>query len=59
MGLAMGVVVTDENEAKLPIPKKYGIDEFPLFYKIVLSMNITNWIIGLSTIKWGFLAILR
>lgn len=30
MGLAMGVVVTDENEAKLPIPKKYGIDEFPV-----------------------------
>ena len=24
------VVVTDENEAKLPIPKKYGIDEFPV-----------------------------
>ncbi len=30
MGVAMGVVVTDKNEAKLPIPKKYGIDEFPI-----------------------------
>ena len=30
MGLAMGVVVTDENEAKLPIPKNYGVDEFPV-----------------------------
>ncbi len=30
MGLAMGVVVTDDNEAKLPIPKSYGVDEFPI-----------------------------
>src|SRR5699024_11368845 len=30
MGLAMDVVVTDENEAKLPIPKNYGVDEFPV-----------------------------
>lgn len=30
MGLAMGVVVTDDNEAKLPIPKTYGVDEFPV-----------------------------
>lgn len=30
MGLAMGVVVTDDNEARLPIPKNYGVDEFPI-----------------------------
>ena len=30
MGLAMGVVVTDANEAQLPIPKTYGKDEFPI-----------------------------
>ncbi|GGV17366.1 multicopper oxidase family protein [Lactobacillus acetotolerans] len=30
LGLAMGVVVTDDNEAKLPIPKTYGVDEFPI-----------------------------
>ena len=30
MGLAMGVVVTDDQEAKLPIPKNYGVDEFPV-----------------------------
>ncbi|MDO4912595.1 MAG: multicopper oxidase domain-containing protein [Lactobacillus sp.] len=30
MGLAMGVVVTDDNEARLPIPKAYGKDEFPI-----------------------------
>ncbi|BDR61049.1 multicopper oxidase family protein [Lactobacillus xylocopicola] len=30
MGLAMGVVITDDNEAKLPIPKTYGKDEFPI-----------------------------
>ncbi len=30
MGLAMGVVITDDNEAKLPIPKQYGVDEFPV-----------------------------
>lgn len=30
LGLAMGVVVTDDNEAKLPIPKSYGVDEFPI-----------------------------
>lgn len=29
-GLAMGVVVTDDNEARLPIPKNYGVDEFPI-----------------------------
>ncbi|MBA1393765.1 copper oxidase, partial [Lactobacillus sp. XV13L] len=28
--LAMGVVITDDNEAKLPIPKTYGKDEFPI-----------------------------
>lgn len=30
MGLAMGVVVTDDNESRLPIPKNYGVDEFPI-----------------------------
>lgn len=26
----MGGVVTDDNEARLPIPKNYGVDEFPI-----------------------------
>lgn len=30
MGLAMGVVITDDHEAELPIPKAYGKDEFPI-----------------------------
>ncbi len=30
MGLAMNVVITDQNETKMAIPKKYGIDEFPI-----------------------------
>lgn len=42
MGLAMGVVVTDDQEAKLPIPKSYGVDEFPVILQDRTYVDVTT-----------------